>query len=60
MSQFYIVLNFIALLALIAIIIKMQRNHVSFSKRVFTALGLGILLGAALQLIYGVDSKVLS
>lgn len=30
----------------------MQKKHVSFSKRVFTALGLGIVFGFALQLIY--------
>nr|WGD83438.1 cation:dicarboxylase symporter family transporter [Bacillus subtilis] len=36
----------------------MQKNHVSFSKRVFTALGLGIVFGFALQLIYGPTSNI--
>ena len=38
----------------------MQRKHVSFSKRVFTALGLGIVFGLILQFIYGASSEVLS
>lgn len=36
----------------------MQKKHVSFSKRVFTALGLGIVFGFALQLIYGPTSNI--
>ncbi len=36
----------------------MQKKHVSFSKRVFTALGLGIVFGFALQLIYGPASHI--
>ena len=36
----------------------MARRHVSFPKRVFTALGIGIVFGIAIHLIYGVDSKV--
>ncbi len=31
----------------------MQKKHMSFTKRVLTALALGILFGAALQLIFG-------
>ncbi len=38
----------------------MQKKHVSFSKRVFTALGLGIVFGFALQLIYGPASDVVT
>ncbi|WP_170206519.1 L-cystine transporter [Psychrobacillus lasiicapitis] len=38
----------------------MQKKHVSFSKRVFTALGLGIALGLALNFIYGATSEVLA
>ena len=37
----------------------MAKKHVSFPKRVFTALGLGIVFGIALHLIYGANSKVL-
>lgn len=59
MNGLYVVLNIVALLLLIAIIFVMQRKHISFGKRVFTALGLGIVLGAVLQLIYGAGSDVL-
>ncbi|ANF35807.1 L-cystine transporter tcyP [Bacillus velezensis] len=38
----------------------MQKKHVSFSKRVFTALGLGIVFGFALQLIYGPASHIVT
>nr|WP_216667841.1 L-cystine transporter [Sporosarcina jiandibaonis] len=37
----------------------MQRKHVSFSKRVFTGLGLGIAYGLILHFAYGTDSAVL-
>nr|WP_242637746.1 MULTISPECIES: L-cystine transporter [Bacillaceae] len=36
----------------------MQRKHVSFSKRVFTALGLGIIFGFVIHLIYGTTHEV--
>ena len=35
---------------------RMQAAHVSFTKRVFVALGMGVLLGAALQAAFGADS----
>ncbi len=56
----YVLVNMAVLLAIIAILIIMQRKHVSFTKRVFTGLGVGIVLGACLQAIYGVDSTVLT
>ncbi|WP_431978901.1 hypothetical protein, partial [Staphylococcus lugdunensis] len=37
----------------------MAKRHISFPKRVFTALAIGIILGIAMHLIYGVDSKVI-
>ncbi|WP_275259441.1 L-cystine transporter [Bacillus kwashiorkori] len=36
----------------------MQKKHVSFSKRVFAALGIGILLGVVIHLAYGTSSIV--
>ncbi|WP_462411350.1 L-cystine transporter [Neobacillus sp. Marseille-QA0830] len=36
----------------------MQKKHVSFSKRVFTALGLGIVFGFIIHLIYGTTSAI--
>lgn len=38
----------------------MQKRHVKFSTRVFIALGVGILFGAGIQLIFGLDSTVTS
>lgn len=37
-----------------------QRQHVSFTVRVFTALGLGVALGTAFHLIYGAGSTVIT
>ena len=37
----------------------MARKHVSFPKRVFTALAIGIVFGIVLHLIYGAESKTL-
>lgn len=36
----------------------MHKKHVSFSKRVFTGMGLGILLGVLIQTLYGADSDI--
>nr|WP_272893751.1 L-cystine transporter [Heyndrickxia oleronia] len=36
----------------------MQKKHVSFSKRVFAGLGLGLIFGFIIHLIYGTTSKV--
>ncbi|MUK89594.1 cation:dicarboxylase symporter family transporter [Ornithinibacillus sp. L9] len=60
MDIIYILLNIAAMLAIIGLLIYMQRKHVSFSKRVFTGLGLGVLLGGILQWIYGSGSEVLA
>ncbi|MDN4606350.1 L-cystine transporter [Sporosarcina highlanderae] len=38
----------------------MHRKKVSFSKRVFTGLGLGILFGFILHIAYGADSEILA
>ena len=60
MDILFIILNVVALLIFVGILIIMQKKHVSFSKRVFTALGLGIALGLALNFIYGATSEVLA
>ncbi|WP_084600285.1 L-cystine transporter [Pontibacillus litoralis] len=38
----------------------MQQKHVSFSKRVFTGLGLGIAIGVYMQLAFGAESEVVA
>ncbi|NGZ75961.1 L-cystine transporter [Saccharibacillus alkalitolerans] len=60
METFFVILNIAVLLALAVVLYIMQKRHVSFSKRVFTALGLGIVLGGALQWIYSADSDVVA
>ncbi|WP_203364461.1 L-cystine transporter [Bacillus sp. REN10] len=59
MSSTLIILNVTALLILVGVLYFMQKKHISFSKRVFIALGLGIAFGFLLQLLYGLESKVL-
>ncbi|GGG96795.1 L-cystine transporter [Staphylococcus pragensis] len=59
MGTFFTVINIVIMLAFLIGLFIMAKKHVSFPKRVFTALGLGIVFGIALHLIYGVNSKVL-
>src|SRR5690625_36689 len=60
MDNLFIALNIVILLSIIGLLIYMQKKHVSFTKRVFTGLGIGIVLGAILQWGYGSDSMVLT
>lgn len=52
-------LNIASLLILVGVLYFMHKKQISFSKRVFTGLGLGILFGLILQLVYGPTSEVL-
>ena len=58
MGIFYVLLNIAFFLAFLGSLYRLQKQHVSFSKRVFIALGLGLLYGLALHLIYGPDESV--
>lgn len=58
-SSLLIIVNIAVLLGLIFLLFYMQKKHMSFSKRVFAALGLGIVLGFAFQFIYGPENEVL-
>ncbi|GHH99596.1 L-cystine transporter [Neobacillus kokaensis] len=58
MNSILIIINIAVLLLLMAGLFFMQKKHVSFSKRVFTALGLGIVFGFVLHLIYGTASEI--
>jgi uncharacterized protein len=60
MNTWLVVVNVAVLLVLVGVLFYMQRRHVSFSNRVFAGLGLGILFGLALNLIYGTESGVLA
>ena len=55
-----LILNLAIALAVCALIYRMQAAHASFTKRVFTGLGLGIVLGAALQAVYGAGAPVIA
>jgi len=55
-----LILNLVIALAVCALLYVMQQRHVSFTKRVFTGLGLGILLGAAFQAVYGTGAPVIA
>ncbi|CUT95640.1 L-cystine transporter [Staphylococcus capitis] len=59
MEAFFTIINVVVLIIFIIMLNIMARKHVSFPKRVFTALGIGIVLGIALHLIFGAESKVL-
>lgn len=48
----------IVMVLFIFLLFQMQKKHVSFSKRVFLALGLGIVFGITIHLIYGTTSVV--
>lgn len=58
------IFNTLIVLAVAAAIIfglsYMQKKHMSFTKRVLTALVVGIVFGGALQLIFGAGSEVIS
>ncbi|MFC0611045.1 L-cystine transporter [Scopulibacillus daqui] len=47
------------MLLFISVLVYMQKKHVSFSKRVFTALGIGLIFGLILQFSYGASSKII-
>lgn len=55
---FTVLLNLAAALLLLGFLYRQQRRHATFTVRVFTALGLGMLFGAALQALYAADSAV--
>jgi L-cystine uptake protein TcyP (sodium:dicarboxylate symporter family) len=58
MNAFLIIVNVAVLLLLMIGLRMMAKKHVSFSKRVFTGLGLGLIFGFIIHLIYGTDSEV--
>ena len=55
-----VILNLVAAALLLGVLYILQRRNASFSVRVFTGMGLGVALGAALQAIYGVGAAELA
>ncbi|UVJ31638.1 L-cystine transporter [Staphylococcus aureus] len=60
MNAFLTLINIIVLVIFIVILHMMARKHISFAKRVFTALGIGIVFGVLLHLIYGTHSNIIT
>lgn len=60
MDTLLLLLNIAGLVFLVGILYAMHRKGTSFSKRVFTGLGLGIAYGLILHFSYGTDSVVLA
>ena len=58
--NFPLILNLAIALVVCVLLYKMQTSHASFTKRVFTGMGLGVLLGAAFQAVYGATSPVVT
>jgi hypothetical protein len=54
-----LILNLCLALAACVFLYALQKRHWSFTKRVFSGLGLGVLLGTMLQLAYGVGTPVM-
>ncbi|HDI0388318.1 TPA: L-cystine transporter [Staphylococcus aureus] len=59
-NDFLTLINIIVLVIFIVILHMMARKHISFAKRVFTALGIGIVFGVLLHLVYGTHSNVIT
>jgi L-cystine uptake protein TcyP (sodium:dicarboxylate symporter family) len=55
-----LILNLAVASAICLALFRMQASHVSFSKRVFAGMGLGVLLGAAFQALYGAGSPIVA
>ena len=60
MDTFLVILNVVVILALLGILYWMQKKHISFTKRVFAGLGLGVVYGVILQLVYTSGSDVVT
>lgn len=58
MNTILIIVNIAVLLLLMFGLFILQKKHVSFSKRVFIGLGLGLIFGFIIHLIYGTTSEV--
>ncbi|WP_042352616.1 L-cystine transporter [Bacillus massiliigorillae] len=55
----YVILNIAIMIVLLFVLFFMQKKHISFTKRVFTALGLGIIFGLLLQTFYEPQSEAI-
>lgn len=56
---FSVIFNLAIFVGLILFLYRLQTKYVTFTKRVFAGLGLGIIFGGALQVFYGAGSEVI-
>lgn len=59
MSLIFTILNIVVLVGCMVVLGVMQARRASFAKRVLTSLGLGVVLGLVLQLVFGRNKEVL-
>ncbi|QUG72766.1 L-cystine transporter [Borreliella afzelii] len=57
-SILYTLINITTMLILISVVYFCKRKNISFTKRVFIALGLGIAFGMTIQYFYGTNSSI--
>lgn len=55
-----IFLTLVVFAALLFLLYRMQTKYVKYATRVFTGLGIGILFGAIIQMMFGADSSITS
>ncbi len=56
--NFALIANLAVALAVCWLLFHLQFRHVSFTKRVFAGLGLGVAMGAAMQALYGAHGQL--
>lgn len=56
----YVLLNIAIMIVLLGVLFYMNKKHISFTKRVFTALGIGIVFGLLLQFFYEPGSEAIT
>lgn len=54
------ILNILIMAILVYVLAWMQKSYKSFTNRVFTGLGLGILFGVSMQVFYGQGSEIIA
>lgn len=60
MDLFLVIANIAVMLVMLAVLNRMAKKYVSFSKRVFAGLGMGIVFGTILQVAFGSTSEVVA
>ena len=54
------ILNILIMAILVYVLVWMQKSYKSFTNRVFTGLGLGIVFGVSMQVFYGQGSDIIA